>query len=174
MWAVAVNDDPLFELREELNDEDEPLFGPAPAKKPATGGFAVPPKGASPANGVPSAPPPLPPPLPKKPTTGQTGAYQPATSPPTPTRAPTTSPARGLPAATKPPTGQYASAPAVQYQVTGLPTLPPVVQRPAGGDPFQEPPEPRLPPGADPEEKLRSFADRGREFARKGDEGRKS
>ena len=25
---MAVNDDPLFELREELNDEDEPLFGP--------------------------------------------------------------------------------------------------------------------------------------------------
>ncbi|MBE2248664.1 MAG: hypothetical protein IAE78_03870, partial [Myxococcus sp.] len=84
-----MTDDPLFELREELNDEDEPLFGPAPAKKPATGGFVAPVNGAavpSPPAGPPAptgAPPPLPPPLPKKPS-GQTGAFQPATSPPTP------------------------------------------------------------------------------------------
>jgi chromosome segregation ATPase len=31
------------------------------------------------------------------------------------------------------------------------------VPRPTGSDPFQEAPEPRLPPGGDPEEKLRAF-----------------
>ena len=97
---MDVNDDPLFELREELNDEDEPLFGPAPATKPATGGFAASTNGFAAAPSAPHptfAPPPLPPPLPKKPT-GQTGASQlaPATAPPT---SASSSPARGVPAA---------------------------------------------------------------------------
>ncbi|MCU0697132.1 MAG: hypothetical protein MUC96_11420, partial [Myxococcaceae bacterium] len=152
---MAVNEaDPLFELREELNDEDEPLFGPPPTK-PVANGTALPPPG----------PPPLPPPLPKKPTSAtgtSTSAPPPAVAPAVspPGRVPTTSPARGTPSAPRPPTGRYPAAPqqpAVQYQVTGLPTLPAMVQRPTGSDPFQEPPEPRLPPGADPEEKLRTF-----------------
>src|SRR5207253_11029426 len=37
------------------------------------------------------------------------------------------------------------------------PSLPSPIPRPTGVDPFQEAPEPRLPPGGDPEEKLRAF-----------------
>ncbi|MCA2978665.1 MAG: hypothetical protein INH37_10300, partial [Myxococcaceae bacterium] len=131
---AATEADPLSELRDELNADDEPLFAPAAAQKPqpASAPQSAPPPAAPP------GPPPLPPPLPRRALT-QTGSLPVATA---------------LIAASP---GPAAAVPPTQYQVTGLPALPPQVQRPAGPDPFQELPEPRLPPGADPEEKLRVF-----------------
>jgi chromosome segregation ATPase len=43
------------------------------------------------------------------------------------------------------------------HKQTPARALPAAVVRPTGPDPFQEAPEPRLPPGAEPEEKLKSF-----------------
>ncbi len=165
--------DPLLELRDELNDEDEPLFAAAPKK--ATGAFSAPASppvpataaygSAAPANGhattngtKPSGPPPLP-------TRRTAVSGVPGASPPTPangaivdplrartTRSPVTNPAgTAVPAAkVKGNSGKHAAA--------AMPTLPPTVARPPPGtDPFQEPAEPRLPAGADVEEKLKTF-----------------
>jgi DNA repair exonuclease SbcCD ATPase subunit len=81
-----------------------------------------------------------PPPLPKK----TQNAYA-NPMPPIPNRSAV------IPPTTAPRSGQ---APAGPF---AIPVLPPMVQRPPGADPFQEPPEPRLPAGSDPDEKLRAF-----------------
>ncbi len=146
--AGQPDEDPLFELRESLDDGDEPLGAPAPpAPKPAVS-RATPAKGNATASQRPSAPgaPGAPPPLPPK-RTSATGQF--------PSVAPTAQPGvtgksginRAVPA-TSP------TAPSTAPPVAGLP---PSVVRPPAGDPFQEPPEPRLASGADPEEKLKTF-----------------
>lgn len=148
------SEDPLLELRESL--DDEPLFG---GSKPAT-----PARGVANANGngkqatgnfpaakpsVPSAPPPLPPrksgvsqtqpPVSAK--TGMYGAAQPQ---------PPQQPQQGQR------TGMFPAARPISTPGTAIP-LPAQVVRPQGNDPFQEGPEPRLPSGGDPEEKLKVF-----------------
>jgi hypothetical protein len=145
--------DPLASLRDALSEEDEPLFAPnpvaaaAPAAPKASGG-----------------PPPLPPPLPK----ARTGNFDPVA--PSGKTGNTGIPVQrsgqagnsGIPLKTGvvPPNASPAIAqlqglqPAPAY---AIPALPPMVQRPTAGDPFGEPPEPRIPVGVDSEEKLKVF-----------------
>ncbi|MFZ5446953.1 MAG: hypothetical protein ACOZQL_43600, partial [Myxococcota bacterium] len=148
------NDDPLASLREELGEEDEPLFpsAPKPAQTATAPVQAHVPSRATPAAGKPAAgPPPLPPPLPKaktggfpqaQPKTGSVPAAQPS-QPGVPSRTgivpPNASPAIAA-------LQQQALQPAPAF---AIPNLPPMVQRPAGADPFQEPAEPRIPVGVD-------------------------
>ena len=141
------DDDPLLELRDSLEEGDEPLFAPpsrppaaaaTPAKglppagrAPATGryGQAQPISGSHPASAPVSAPPPLPP-----------GKRPPATGP--------------QPIASMKTTAGYRPVPP-GADLHPLPQT--VVRPPPGQDPFQEPPEPRLAAGGDPEEKLKTF-----------------
>ena len=179
--------DPLASLRSELGEEDEPLFpaqAQAPAPKPATGTAQQHvPSMATPSAGKPAAAPPsLPPPLPK----GRTGNFAAAPAPssktgptgiavqPTNKTGPTGIPVQNVPSGKTGNTGIPVSnrtsvvppnaSPAIA-QLQGLqaapqfaiPPLPPMVQRPQSNDPFQEPPEPRIPVGVDSEEKLKVF-----------------
>jgi chromosome segregation ATPase len=152
--------DHLLELNDIFTDEDEPLFPLAP--KP--GGSTVAAGSATTARAPVSSPagPPanVPPPLPsKRPNVAQSPAstalppapqatpgLKPASSPPTPMRGLKSAPGSPAP----PSSGVSAKLPAPL-------TLPQQVPRPGGGDPFLEPPEPRVPPGADSDEKLKIF-----------------
>ncbi len=127
--AGQPEEDPLLELRDSLEDSDEPLFAPRPPR-PASA-TATPARGVVPAPRS-SAPPPLPPGRKPIPNAGPTG--------PSPS--------------TLAKTGAFKPAP----PGADAHPLPQTVVRPAPGqDPFQEPPEPRLPAGGDPEEKLKTF-----------------
>ncbi|MBL8953530.1 MAG: hypothetical protein JNK82_22330, partial [Myxococcaceae bacterium] len=153
--AHSPDEDPLLELRESLGDDDEPLFGGA-APPPAPTRASAPSQPGVPAvQAPPMAPPPLPPrPKPQtqaeKPVSGNHAAHQPARiSNQTQVQLPK-----------KPPTGVFPPGTLSPVPPSAVPqtlALPSPVPRPTGSDPFQEAPEPRLPPGGDPEEKLKAF-----------------
>lgn len=133
----------MFDLRESLDDDDEPLGAPPPAARPAPS-RATPTKATTPAKGLPTSapakPPPVgaPPPLPRK--------------PPAPTQGPGTNPIPSQTSSGR--SGLHKPVPVAPVEVPGLP---PSVIRPTSADPFQEPPEPRMPAGGDPEEKVKTF-----------------
>ncbi len=146
---MSVNEtDHFHELRESLDDEDEPLFTGSNAHPMPTAPLIDPRPSSSPSKIAP-------PPLPSK------------KAPAAPMGGPTAPPRIGHQTGFKHAAARAEGAQVSVESLPAIPELPPAVYRPDSADPFQEPAEPRLTAGADQEERLRIFRSiiRGKEEA---------